>query len=397
MRKTALIACTFLTLWISPAQAGAVPCYGRELAEAWQRGHAAFQSGDHDSAQALLIPLAENGFAPAQWLVGRMVASGLGTAKNEEAGYLWLRLARLREFPLARRNSDDIEDRLDYAKASAINAQAERWRPSLRKSCSRAEESDLRFSVAPALSGQKERLYRWWASLVVAGAEIRADAVPYLRSVDRVMFTDDNTVNASILRDDGGSILQVSAEMSALPMDKALDLLMPAVREMVNDRMISAVTEAPVQTYRGMLLRGHPGADNAPFFDLWRLTLDMADKLPPALRNKVSTVREIRYWPNMKYGAFVKHTPYKSRYVEDKRAAGGGYLAFQHDAKTVAGAAALGGLLGAHINRVEKVQNQSALNCRISRDLLSAATALQWDEQIRTGLRRRMQEDACPS
>lgn len=397
MRNIALITCVFLAFWTATAQAGPLPCYGQELSEAWRRGHAAFQSGDHDGAQAILTPLAENGFAPAQWLVGRMAAGGLGTAKNEEAGYLWLRLARLGEFPLARRNSDDIEDRLDYTKASAINAQAERWRPSLTKSCSQGGQTPIQFAVTPGLTGQKQHLYDWWRSLVLGGDTMRADAVPYLRSVERVAFVDNATVNASVQRDVGGSVLLVKAEMAALPMEKALDLLMPAVREMVNDAMISAVIEAPVQTYRGVVLRGYPGADNTVFFDLWRRALDSTEKLPPALRSRTSTVREVHYWPNMKYGTFTKSTPYKSRYVEDKRAAGGGYLAFQQDAKTVPGAAALGGLLGAHAMRVDKLQGQGALNCRIFRDLLSASTALEWDEQTRAGLRRRMQEDNCPS
>ena len=378
-----------------PAHADAVFCAGQNLANEWHRGHAAFDSGDHPKALSILRPLAENGFAPAQWLMGRMVIGGQGTAQDDETGLLWLRLARRGEMPGINGDIRALESRLPMDKIIAVQERADGWRPNLSPTC-QPGSIPVQLSVVPALMGQRERLYDWWMRLVENAHHSQVDAGPYLRSLDSVNFTDSVDVNAAIARTPQGNMLVVSAALAEMPAAKAISLLMPAARELVNDRMVRMTAPPPpVETYKGIVLRGYAGRENQPFFDTMRRTMDMVPRLPPHLRNQIAGVHEVRYMPSLKYSVFSPLTVYKTAYIEDKKAVGGGYLAFTRDPVTVSSVDALGALLGPAIAKANANLSTAALNCRISAGLLDAAKSLDWDETTQAPYRRHLQSEKC--
>ncbi len=72
--------------------------------QAWadfQAGLEAYQRGDYAAALKEWVPLAEQGAAEAQFMVGVMYKKGQGVPQNHREAVRWLRLAAEQEFPYA--------------------------------------------------------------------------------------------------------------------------------------------------------------------------------------------------------------------------------------------------------------------------------------------------------
>jgi TPR repeat protein len=83
--KRFLIAAGLLTLPVSGARAGP-----------WEDGMAAYNRGDYAPAIQLFRPLAQQGNAKAQAVIGVMYRRGQGVAKNSRQAFMWLSLASAR-------------------------------------------------------------------------------------------------------------------------------------------------------------------------------------------------------------------------------------------------------------------------------------------------------------
>ena len=59
----------------------------------YEDGFEAYQRGDYTTAMRLVRPLADQGNAKAQEMVGRMYEQGQGVAQNYGEAYKWYRLA----------------------------------------------------------------------------------------------------------------------------------------------------------------------------------------------------------------------------------------------------------------------------------------------------------------
>jgi TPR repeat protein len=66
------------------------------LADPWEDGMAAYNRGDYAPAIALFRPLAREGNARAQALIGAMYRRGQGVAKSVPRAFMWLSLASAR-------------------------------------------------------------------------------------------------------------------------------------------------------------------------------------------------------------------------------------------------------------------------------------------------------------
>jgi len=64
------------------------------LAGPWEDGMAAYNRGDYVPAMRLFRPLAEQGNAKAQTVLGVMFRQGEGVPKNPSRAYMWFSLAR---------------------------------------------------------------------------------------------------------------------------------------------------------------------------------------------------------------------------------------------------------------------------------------------------------------
>lgn len=376
------------------AQATPTPCAGPELMEVWKRGHAAFAAGDHALAYPLLQPLAENGFAPAQWLVGRMLTNGEGTTRDEAAGLMWLKLAGMGELKLARPFASALESRLDMTAYEAARRRAENWRAKWTQTCAGVARPDTRFAVDKSAGLDRDALVAWWRSMTQDALARRPEAAPYLLSVGRLLFVD-SPQNAGVERLDGEPVLVISSRLRDLPLTEAAAMVLPAAREAVNEMALVAVGTAPRETYKGRTLRGHAAADSTQFLTLMRSALDLADKLPAPLRDKVALIREIRYEPNFTYGVSL-YNEMGSVFVADKRLPGGGYLSFRHPPTHQSPANAVLALLaGASFAANPGQPDGNPMQCLIAADQFKAAEALAMGPRARQDISQTLKKRNC--
>lgn len=85
MHKPVMAVAIMATLLTSGAAASAGP---------WEDGMAAYNRGDYVPALRLFRPLAEQGNAKAQAVLGVMFRKGEGVPKNASRAYMWFSLAR---------------------------------------------------------------------------------------------------------------------------------------------------------------------------------------------------------------------------------------------------------------------------------------------------------------
>ena len=97
---------------IATAQILGSPC---ALAGPWEEGMAAYNRGDYVPAMALFRPLARQGNARAQGLIGAMYRKGQGVAKSSAHGFMWLSIAAARGDAVARTEMTEMSRTMSAA------------------------------------------------------------------------------------------------------------------------------------------------------------------------------------------------------------------------------------------------------------------------------------------
>lgn len=376
MQFRSMILAAALSCVGGAANADDTACYGSALLKTWKQGHAAFEAGQYGNAYATLLPLAENGFAPAQWLVGRMTAEGQGTAKNKAASWMWLKLAGQREMKLARPYARALEDQLDPTAYDNARRQTENWKPKWSPACEQQQDWDVTLSIPKDSSLKLDDMVRWWADLIRMVRKNDTDAAAYLLTQPRIMFAELDQ-NAGVERSKkGDNLVVVSASMRNLPLSEAIDRIVPVVRESVNDMALNSVGSPPTITYKGRLLRGYAAAESEPFLDMIRQAINVSDALPPALRAKVQLIREIRYEPNFTYGISLS-SQMGTIFVADPNLPGRGYLSFRLSPQRQSVANAVLGIVASATFAAHPDQPDSdAKQCQIALDQFQAVKAM---------------------
>lgn len=383
-----------LIVWAGAAHAAPSTCYGLDLAAAWKQGYDSFADGDYDTAQDVLMPLAENGFAPAQWLVGRMAADGLGTQKDDIAALVWLKLAGLGQIKQARPYASKIESSLNMDGFETVRLRQESWRAKRTTSCQNAGPLPTQLGDNGSTRKSPQQLMQWWNDFIADAIDRRPEAIPYLLTLPQVGFVS-GLANASIVRHKGQPILLVNESLAERTMPEALEAVLPAAREVINEIALAAVITAPVETYKGRTLRGFAAGDNQAFLTLMHRAIDMSVKLPPPLRQKAERISEIRYEPAFVHGASVADSM-AGIFVEDTSIRGGGYIAFKDNPAMTSPANALIGLLaGATFATHPGQDDNHALQCIIIKDALQAAKALDMGARIEDRFSRTIGKQNC--
>ena len=89
MRQVATALCLTLVILV-----GSVGCdNGSNIGLDFEKGLTAYKSGDYTTALRIWEPLADQGFAPAQYSVGSMYENAKGVPKNDETAAKWYTLA----------------------------------------------------------------------------------------------------------------------------------------------------------------------------------------------------------------------------------------------------------------------------------------------------------------
>lgn len=400
MRRLILSA-VLLTFAAASAHADPTPCFGLSLARAWKQGYEAYTSGRFDEAQDVLEPLAENGFAPAQWLVGRMVGEGQGAAKDVIAGLVWLKLAGLSQIRQARPDASKLENQLDMTGFEQVRRRQESWQPKITRSCSDDTAVPTKYGDAGNVKKGPQQLQQWWKDFVIDASSRNPQAMLYLLTLPAVIFVGDGA-NASVIRHKGMTILMVNETLSERTMTESLEAILPAAREAVNDAALAAVFDAPTETYKGRTLEGYPAADNQAFMTLMRRAIDMADKLPANLRKKATRITHIRYRPAFVHGGSATNSNFGT-FAPDPKVSGGGTMVFQKNPSMASPAYGVIGLVQAatlsqhpDLNE-ERLTPQQAkdLRCLMLVDAHEVAKAVDMSPDILSALSRERRDTNC--
>ncbi|MGE4279086.1 MAG: hypothetical protein AB7G62_05825 [Magnetospirillum sp.] len=400
MRRLILSA-VLLTFAAASAQAAPSPCFGLSLAEAWKQGYEAYTAGRFDEAQDVLEPLAENGFAPAQWLVGRMVSQGQGATKDVIAGLVWLKLAGLSQIRQARPDASKLESQLDMTGFEQVRRRQESWQPKLTHSCSEDTSVPTKIGDTGNVKKGQQQLQQWWKDFVIDASNRNPQAMLYLLTLPAVVFVGDGA-NASVIRHKGMTILLVNEKLSERTMTESLEAILPAAREAVNDAALTAVFDAPTETYKGRTLHGYPASDNQAFMTLMRRAVDMVDKLPPALRKKAGRITHIRYRPSFVYGGSATNSNFGT-FAPDPKVSGGGTMVFQKNPAMASPAFGVIGLVQAATLSQrpdldeEKItpQQSKILRCLMLTDAYDVAKALDMSPDILSAMSREKRDTNC--
>ena len=85
------------------------PAYAGESTEAlFEAAKEAYETGDYETALNLLLPLTEQGYAPALNLLGRMYTDGKGVEQSYEKALEYYLLAAEQGFEGAAENAEEV-------------------------------------------------------------------------------------------------------------------------------------------------------------------------------------------------------------------------------------------------------------------------------------------------
>jgi uncharacterized protein len=224
MRK--LIATVFLSIAIC------VGSVGMSAAENLQKGLDAFRKGDYEAALNTFRPLAEQGDAGAQLLLGLLYDNGVGVAQDKTKAFKWFRLAAEQGLPAAQYTLGGM-----YANGSGVskdtNEQWKWWRLAAEQGFAEAQNKmglryqhrDSRKSIKWFLAaaeqehieaqyflgwtfahGEREVLnnvyaYMWWSIAGAAGDGMAADSLKILeKSMSPSDIAEAQTLTSECVR-----------------------------------------------------------------------------------------------------------------------------------------------------------------------------------------------------
>lgn len=105
------------------------------LAGPWEDGMAAYNRGDYVPAFHLFRPLAEQGNAKAQTVLGTMYRRGQGVAQNSRRAFLWLKLAAARGDVQAKAELRDVSQSMTPEELSKARDLADACEASNYRNC----------------------------------------------------------------------------------------------------------------------------------------------------------------------------------------------------------------------------------------------------------------------
>jgi TPR repeat protein len=112
----------------------AMPLTGA-LAGPWEDGMAAYNRGDYVPTIQLVRPLAQQGNAKAQGLIGAMYRRGQGVAKSPKLAVMWLSLASARGDTKARTELHEVSQSMTQEELAQAHEMMQACEASNYRSC----------------------------------------------------------------------------------------------------------------------------------------------------------------------------------------------------------------------------------------------------------------------
>ncbi len=100
--------------------------------QAWadlKAGVEAYERGDYATALTEFRPLAQQGDADAQFIVGAMYDRGEGVPKDQVKAHMWFSLAAAQGYEVARKSRDILAGRMTPAQIATAQRLAREWKP----------------------------------------------------------------------------------------------------------------------------------------------------------------------------------------------------------------------------------------------------------------------------
>ncbi len=95
----------------------------------YEAGKEAYDRGDYATALKEWRPLAEQGDALAQSLLGVMYAEGLGVPQDFVQAHMWFNLAAAQGMEVARKSRDVVAEKMTPAQLAEAHRLASEWKP----------------------------------------------------------------------------------------------------------------------------------------------------------------------------------------------------------------------------------------------------------------------------
>jgi TPR repeat protein len=115
--------------------AALIPGIAGAVAGPWEDGMAAYNRGDYVPAIRLFRPLAEQGNAKAQNVLGVMYRKGEGVARNSVRAFLWFNRAAARGDARAKAELRDVSQTMTAEELSQARKMAQACEASNYRSC----------------------------------------------------------------------------------------------------------------------------------------------------------------------------------------------------------------------------------------------------------------------
>ena len=110
-----------------------VPSWG--LAQDYDKGWAAYLAGDYATALQEWRPLAEQGFAHPQYILGLMYYNGRGVLQDDVLAHMWYNIAGANGNPYGSEGRGEVEQRMTREQIAKAQALARRCMASDYQDC----------------------------------------------------------------------------------------------------------------------------------------------------------------------------------------------------------------------------------------------------------------------
>ena len=102
------------------------------FADDFQDGLDAYNRKDYKTAYKLFLPLAEQGYAPAQFNLGVMYLRGLGVLQDYMSAHMWFNLSGSNGYKDAVKNRNIVENKMTPSQIEKAQEMARNWKPTSR-------------------------------------------------------------------------------------------------------------------------------------------------------------------------------------------------------------------------------------------------------------------------
>lgn len=287
-----------------PTAVTAAECARTYFLDYYRSGMADTKSGHVVQAEKAFRTLAEQGFAPAQRRLGEILVGNSAKPESRQEGLLWLKLATRAGDPLAAEaqkiaNATKDEDSAARQAATGWHAEMPECMRAFGDRLAKGQQVSLKDFVTDVkmqkgADGQniaKGLMQRFSA---IYGKD--PGFLPYIRALS-VVAVGKHGLAAQAVRTAGATMVILDEQALTNPDSKRLNVMLEAtvtaIRVSVHDEADPPSRLTAIHGGRTITAIGHADASQA--VEVIRAGIDLAEALPPDLREHARRVKKLHY------------------------------------------------------------------------------------------------------